>query len=100
MIYTLKDGSVNINLRGELDIANADNFKKNCLKIADEHKLGFTIDCSGLSFIDSTALGAFAAVNKKVMSYDKKLTVKNLKPNIKKLFLITNLDKSINILEE
>jgi anti-sigma B factor antagonist len=100
MIYTLKDGNVMINLRGELDIANADVFKKNCLKIADEHKAGFVIDCRELTFIDSTALGAFVAVNKKIMSYDKKIIIKNLKPNIKKLFTITNLDKTMEIAEE
>ena len=99
MMYTVKDGNVMINLRGELDIANADVFKKNCLKIADEQKLGFIIDCKELSFIDSTALGAFVAVNKKIMSYNKKVEIKNLKPNIKKLFMITNLDKSMVISE-
>lgn len=99
MIYTIKDGNVLINLSGELDIANADVFKKNCIKIADEQKLGFIIDCKGLTFIDSTALDAFVAVNKKIMSYNKKIEIKNLKPNIKKLFTITNLDKTMNISE-
>ena len=100
MIYTIKDENVLINLRGELDIANADVFKKNCIKIADEKKLGFIIDCKDLTFIDSTALGAFVAVNKKIKSYNKKIEIINLRPNIKKLFMITNLDKSMDITEE
>lgn len=100
MVYKVKDDKIVMNLRGELDIANADVFKKNCLQIAQEHKLGFEIDCKDLSFLDSTALGAFVSINNQLIPYEKKLTLKNLKPNLKKLFLITNLDKSIHIAEE
>lgn len=100
MIYKVKDGNIIMNLRGELDIANADNFKTNCLKIAEQHKLGFVIDCKDLEFIDSTALGALVSINNKIAPYDKKIVLKNLKPNVKKLFFVTNLDKSIQIAEE
>jgi anti-sigma B factor antagonist len=100
MIYKVKDGNIVMNLSGELDIGNADNFKQNCMKIAEEHKMGFVIDCKDLNFIDSTALGAFVSINNKIAPYQKKLVLKNLKPNVKKLFLITKLDKSIQIVEE
>lgn len=97
MIYNIKDGRININLKGEIDIANADMFKSNCLEVAKDTKLGFTFDCQELSFIDSTALGVFVAVNKAVQSYGNDILLKGLRPGIKKLFVITNLDKSIRI---
>ncbi len=100
MIYTIKDDNILMDLRGELDIANVDNFKNNCLEIAEEHKKGFVIDCNELTFIDSTALGAFVTLNKKLTSFNKKLVLKNLKPNLKRLFTITNLDKTIQIVED
>ena len=97
MIYNIKDDRVNINLKGEIDIANADIFKSNCLEVAKDTKLGFTFECQELSFIDSTALGVFVAVDKAVKAYGKDIMLKGLKPGIKKLFVITNLDKSIRI---
>lgn len=100
MIYKVSEGNIVMNLRGELDIANADLFKNNCLKIADEHKLDFVIDCKELEFIDSSALGAFVSLQNKVAPYNKKVVLKNLKPNVKKLIRVSNLDKHIDILED
>lgn len=100
MIYKVSEGNIVMNLRGELDIANADLFKNNCLKIADEHKLDFVIDCKELEFIDSSALGAFISLQNKVAPYNKKVVLKNLKPNVKKLIRVSNLDKHIDILED
>ena len=97
MIYNIKDGRIFVSLKGELDIANADLFKQNCLEVAHANQLGFTFDCAELSFVDSTALGVFVAVNKAVSLYGKDMVLKALRPSIKKLFVITNLDKSIRI---
>ena len=100
MIYKITDGNIVMDLRGELDIANAENFKENCFKIANEHKLDFVIDCKDLDFIDSTALGALVSIKNKIAPYNKKVVLKNVKPNVKKLFTLTKLDKYIQIAEE
>lgn len=91
MIYKVSDGNIVMNLRGELDIANAEVFKNNCLKIADEHKLDFVIDCKDLEFIDSAALGALISIQNKVAPYNKKVVLKNLKPTSKGLLRFLTL---------
>lgn len=97
MLYSLKDGRVFIVLKGDLDISNAETFKENCLAIAKKHKSGFTFECGELNFIDSTALGTFVSVNKHVNSYGENIVLNGLKPGLKKLFVITNLDTTIKI---
>ncbi|MDD4002895.1 MAG: STAS domain-containing protein [Clostridia bacterium] len=99
MIYKISDGNIEMDLRGELDIANAEVFKKNCIEIADEHKLDFIIDCKNLDFIDSSALGALVTINNKVAPEGKKVILKNLKPNVKKLITVSNVDKYVQIEE-
>lgn len=99
MIYKISDGNIEMDLRGELDIANAEVFKKNCIEIADEHKLDFIIDCKDLDFIDSSALGALVTINNKVAPAGKKVILKNLKPNVKKLITVSNVDKYVQIEE-
>jgi anti-sigma B factor antagonist len=99
MIYKISDGNIEMDLRGELDIANAEVFKKNCIEIADEHKLDFIIDCKDLDFIDSSALGALVTIKNKVAPAGKKVILKNLKPNVKKLITVSNVDKYVQIEE-
>jgi anti-sigma B factor antagonist len=97
MIYNFENGKLCVSPNGEIDIANAEVFKANCIGILEEHKTGLVLDCANLSFIDSTALGAIVAINKKLGGYGEKLVIRNLKPHIQKLFRITNLDASIVI---
>lgn len=55
------------------------------------------IDCKELNYIDSTGLGIFVATLKKAKQCEKKIVISNLKDNIKKLFIITGLDKVFEI---
>ena len=55
------------------------------------------LDCGQLNYIDSTGLGVFVAVLKKVKQIGKKIQIENLKESTKKLFVITSLDGMFNI---
>ncbi|MDR2904203.1 MAG: STAS domain-containing protein, partial [Clostridiales bacterium] len=78
---------------GEIDIFNSNNFKEKLLALAAENPRDLRIDCANLKYMDSTALGALVAVLKNVKLYDGTVFLSNLKPNLTKLFKITNLDK-------
>ncbi len=90
---------VKITLAGEVDIYTSQNLKERLYGLADENNKDLRIDCKELNYIDSTGLGIFVGTLKKVKLKDKKIFILNLKDNIKKLFLITGLDK-LFILEE
>lgn len=85
--------AVKINLIGEVDIYTAQSLKEKLYSIIDEVNMDLRIDCSELNYIDSTGLGIFVGALKKAKQNDKKIYITNLKENIKKLFLITGLDK-------
>ncbi|TYQ15088.1 UNVERIFIED_CONTAM: anti-sigma B factor antagonist [Acetivibrio alkalicellulosi] len=87
------DEYVKVSLVGEVDIYTSQDFKNMLYEVVDCEKMNLIIDCKQLNYIDSTGLGIFVGALKKVKQYDKKIVLTNLKDNIKKLFVITGLDK-------
>lgn len=87
-----------VNLSGEIDIFNASDFKRDLQEIVDNKQADIYIDCKNLEYMDSTALGSLVTLLKKVRENDDNIYLLNLKPNIEKLFVLTNLDKAFKIL--
>ena len=83
----------NIELSGEVDIFNANKMKNGLTELILEKPKNLRINCRALEYIDSTALGALVAVLKNARAYDGEIHLLNVRPNIAKLFRITNLDK-------
>lgn len=91
--YEHSDEAVKVTLAGEVDIYTSQKFKEKLYDIVDSTKSDLVIDCKELNYIDSTGLGILVGTLKKSKLYGKKVCISNLKENIKKLFLITGLDK-------
>ena len=81
------------NISGEIDIFSSDIMKEKFLALIEEKKADIYINCHKLEYIDSTALGALVAVLKNVKNYNGSIHLLNIRPNLAKLFKITNLDK-------
>lgn len=94
----LNNDYVRISLSGEIDIYTAQMLKEKLYGIVDQNKLDLRIECQGLNYIDSTGLGIFVGALKKTKINGKSIYLENLKDNIRKLFLITGLDKLFIIL--
>lgn len=84
---------VRVSLAGEIDIYTAQMLKEKLYGIVDENHLDLRIECKGLNYIDSTGLGIFVGALKKTKLNGKNIYLENLKENIRKLFIITGLDK-------
>lgn len=80
-------------LRGEIDIYSAPDFKDNLFQAIGDCKEDIVLDCSELSYIDSMGLGIMVAALKRARQNDRNVRIRNAKPNVKKLFKITGLDK-------
>ena len=91
------DNKIQLELVGDIDIVNADQFKNSCITVIDKEKKDVIFDCTNLNFIDSTALGSMVVVNKYADSLGLKIKVVNLKARLKKLFSITALDSIITV---
>ncbi len=93
------DSATFIYLSGELDIYTSQKFKEQLYEIADSSQTDLTIDCTQLNYIDSTGLGIFVGALKRAKQNNKDIILIRPKENIKKLFIITGLDKVFIIKE-
>lgn len=90
------DDKQNINILkpiGDMDIYTSPVFKEEVLKAYGQNKTDILIDGEDLEYIDSTGLGALISILKKLKENDNNIYLTNIKPNIRKLFAITELDK-------
>lgn len=84
-----------VDLQGDLDINSNKEFKDKVNSVKGVKKI--IVNCENLSYIDSTGLGAFISIYKNIKEKGEKLVITGLKPHIKKIFLITDLDKVFEI---
>lgn len=93
------DKAVKVHISGEVDIYTSQSLKDRLYSVLDSNQSDLVIDCKDLNYIDSTGLGIFVGALKKAKQYGKDIYIYSLKDNIKKLFLITGLDKLFIIKE-
>ncbi|MDR1664695.1 MAG: STAS domain-containing protein [Clostridiales bacterium] len=89
----------NVKLSGEIDIFNSAQLKTQLTELLAERNAHLYVDCKALEFIDSTALGALVGVLKTVKENGREMHLLNVRPNLFKLFRLTNLD-DVFIFEE
>ena len=87
-----KDGELLfVDLQGDLDINSNKEFKEKVNSVQGVKKI--IVNCENLS----SGLGAFISIYKHIKEKGEKLVITGLKPHIKKIFLITDLDKVFEI---
>ena len=84
-------------LSGEVDIFNSEDLKRELLNLINMRDAHLYLNCKDLLFIDSTGLGALVAVMKGVKANGRDIHLVSPKPNVLKLFRITNLDTVFEI---
>jgi anti-sigma B factor antagonist len=95
MDYTLDETNDrwDVTLSGEIDIFNSADLKNKLTGLLQERDAHLYLHCKNLEFIDSTALGALVGVLKNAKGSGREIHLLEVKPNLTKLFRITNLDK-------
>ena len=81
------------NLAGEIDISNAHYFRKQLENALAECRQSIVIDLAQLNYIDSTGLGVIIGVFGSIKKEGLSVKVINPKDNVKKLLVISGLDK-------
>ncbi|MGL4797268.1 MAG: STAS domain-containing protein [Paraclostridium sp.] len=87
----------NVNINGELDVAEADRVKEHLNNLVEENPVDIKIDFTNLEYIDSTGLGALIGVLKRLKINEKDIYILNARRNVKKIFDITGLDKIFKV---
>jgi len=88
-----------VSIDGEVDIYTSQNLKEKLYNIVENNSSNIRVNCKNLNYIDSTGLGIFVGALKVARQKNKQIIFYNLRDNIKKLFLITGLDK-VFVIEE
>lgn len=91
------DEKLLISLSGEIDSATSEDFYQQVAAIFAHDPKDIIFDCIALEFIDSTTLGTFVKIFKRVRSEGYTFKLINVQPRIKKLFSICALDKIMEI---
>lgn len=89
---------IEIFLDGDLDAYSSDEFKDAVLKQLPGSK-DILINAKKLNFIDSTGLGSLISIYNTIKEQEKTISIEEIKPNVKQIFEITELDKLFNIKE-
>ena len=82
-----------VNLDGEIDIYTANTLKEQLSVVSEDKISDIKINMQNLEYIDSTGLGILIGILKRLKQKDKDIYIINIKPNVKKIFTITGLDK-------
>ncbi len=96
-ILGIREGALTVSLTGEIDFGKAEEFYSLVAAAYEETPADIHFDCTGLEFIDSTTLGTFVKILKKVKTDGRALRLTGLQPKIKKLFVICALDRIIEL---
>jgi anti-sigma B factor antagonist len=92
-----EDHVLKISLLGEIDVSNITEFKETLISGIETKSPHILLDCGQLKYIDSTGLGVLVAAYKKATELGGSIQIIRLKPYLKKIFMITALDKIFNI---
>ncbi len=95
--YIKNNNTWQIIIDKDLDSYNIPELHKTIMKCIKEKKIDIVLECSRMSFIDSTGLGALANLMKIVKEYKGTITIRGLKKHIKKIFKLTGLNTIFNI---
>lgn len=95
-IYDKEDYKL-VEIKGDLDIYAEDEFRDFIELELENIDKDLVIDIKDLDYLDSTGLGLFMKIYKKVNEEGKSVKIINPKENILKLFKITDLTEVFNM---
>ncbi len=99
VLKELEGQNTRVVISGEIDIYTSQIFKNELNEVINSSAGDIFIDCKELTYIDSTGLGILVGALKEIRKDNYDIYICNLKDNIKKLFIITGLDKLFKIKE-
>lgn len=90
---------VSISLSGEFDALAANDTRSVFSRVADEMAGDVVVDMSGVTFIDSSGVGAIVFLFKRLGAQERKLTLARAAGQPAELLKMLRVDKAVNWLE-
>ncbi len=89
---TEEDGSQVVSVKGELDIATAEQAYLYVSGVIDDWPAPVGVDLSGVTFCDASGLGALARIARHAREAGRQLRLVSARPSLLKIMRITGLD--------
>lgn len=89
-------GTPVLKILGRLDAASVPAFKQECLKLLTAD-IRLVIDCTELTFVDSSGLGSLVAVLRTFNKQDAAIRLAGILPEVRSIFELTRLNKVFDI---
>lgn len=86
------DGQPVVTIRGEIDIATADEARAYLWDVIDTESLSAIVDVSGITFCDAAGLGMFAKVAAYGRDSGRPIRLTGARPSLVRIMRITGLD--------
>lgn len=95
-----KDKVTLIEISGEIDLYNAPDIKENIQKLVEAQKFKIVLDMQGVSYIDSSGIGAMISALSGLKRHKGGLKLANLHGPVKKVFELTKLNSFFEIYDD
>jgi anti-anti-sigma factor len=86
-----------IDVNGEINYFNIDNFKKTLLHIAEGDSKSVVVNMENIDAIDSSGIGVIISTYKKMQKRDGSFGLLNVNQNIMALLTLSTIDKFLEI---
>lgn len=97
LVITTESNKTMAAVTGRLDATNSEEFEQKMQPMLSGENPDITIDCSKLDYISSSGLRLFLILQKSVNTRNGKMTIRNLKPEIKEIFDMTGFSTIMQI---
>jgi anti-sigma B factor antagonist len=84
-------------LQGDLDMGTADQVKRTLMELVQKGQSKLVVDLAGVSYIDSSGLGALVAAMKQARGVGGNLKLCGLQDDVRSIFEMTRLIKVIAV---
>ncbi|QXJ38526.1 STAS domain-containing protein [Saccharococcus caldoxylosilyticus] len=82
-----------IHVKGELDLASAEQFRNIAEPLANDKTKTLVIYLKDLTYIDSTGIGIFVSLLKRRQQLQAPVLIENIPPKIQRLFDLTGVSR-------
>ena len=89
--------SESISLSGEVDIFTAPQFKESLVELLDSGVRRLLVDLSGVTFIDSTALGVLIGGVRRVHGFGGRMAIVVATRPVERVLNVTGLDRVLSM---
>jgi anti-sigma B factor antagonist len=86
-----------IQVGSDMDLYTVPALKEEIMACIAQTKADIHLDATAMGYIDSTGLGVLVSALNRVREYGGKMTIKGLKPHIRRIFHLTGLDGAFEL---